>query len=201
VTRDSALFLLIGLLAGFLGGYMAHEEMSEIQPQRLVHGTGPAAAAMPPAAAATAGTPGAPAGAPMAQIQELRKRVEENPNDAEAVVTLANMNFDIQNWARAQELYERALKLVPPDPDLLTDLGITLRAQGSFDAALERFREAQRIAPNHWQARFNEIVVLAIDRNDLAAAEGLLGELEKSAPGNADVARLAEEVRRRKQGQ
>jgi len=202
LNRDSALFLLIGLLAGFLAGYILHEEMAEIQPARLA----PEAAGAHPsdgsAAGAMAGSPATAGGvSPMAQIEELRRRVDADPTDVEAVLGLANLNFDIQNWERARELYERALTLRAGDPDVLTDLGISLRALGRFDEALARFREAQALAPRHWQARFNEIVVLAIDRQDLVGAEARLAELTPLVPGNADVARLAEEIRRRKSSQ
>lgn len=205
MNRDSALFLLIGLLAGFLAGYILHEEMAEVQPPRLPHGAGGAAMLAAPdggAAGEMAGSPATAGGVtPMAQIEELRRRVEADPNDADATLGLANLNFDIQNWGRARELYERALALRPGDPDVLTDLGISLRALGQFDEALARFREAQAVAPQHWQSRFNEIVVLALDRQDLVAAEARLAELTTLAPGNADVARLAEEIRRRKSSQ
>lgn len=194
MNRESALFLVIGLLAGFLAGYIAQEEMAEIQPPRIAPG---AAAAMGPHAAAGAA---GDSGTPMAQIEALRQRVEQNPNDVDALVALANMNFDIQNWARAKELYERVLAVRPGDPDILTDLGITLRAQGNFQEALVQFRSAQSTAPAHWQSRFNEIVVLALDLGDVPAAEQRLAELSALAPGNADVARLAEEIRKRKTG-
>jgi Tfp pilus assembly protein PilF len=197
VTRDHLLFLLIGLLAGFLVGYIAHETMSGVQPSRVA----PGAVAAPMAAEPQAEAGTAPAGGPpMAEINRLRALVEQNPNDRDALRQLANLNYDIANWPRAQELYERYLKLDPDNPDVLTDLGITLRSQGQLDRALELFRRAEQLKPDHWQARFNEIVVLAFDRKDFASAERALAELERKAPGNADVQRLAQEVRKLKEG-
>jgi hypothetical protein len=98
VTRDSLLFLLIGLLAGFLVGYISHEAMTEVQPARMAGGTQLAATtAGPPAAGG-----GAPGGAPaMAEINRLRALVEQNPNDLDALRQLANLNYDIANWPRA----------------------------------------------------------------------------------------------------
>lgn len=200
MNRDHALILLIGLLAGFIGGYLGHEVMSDVQPARLVPGA-PGPATPPPAAGAPGPAAPAAGGAPaMAEIQRLQEALERDPNDAEALLRLANLNFDIQRWERAGELYARLLVLRPGDPDVLTDLGITLRARGDFAGALARFREAQQREPDHWQARFNEVVVLAFDQRDYGAAEKVLAELEKRAPGNPDVARLAGEVRRLKDG-
>ncbi|MGE0639123.1 MAG: tetratricopeptide repeat protein [Thermoanaerobaculia bacterium] len=191
MNRDHALFLIIGILGGFLAGYVLQEELAARQPQRVIAGS------VAPGGGPAAG--GAPSGAaPMAEIERLKKRIDADPNDGQAILELANLNFDIQNWPRAIELYERLLVLRPGDADVLTDLGICLRAQRDFDGALARFREAERVAPDHWQARFNELVVLAIDLGDFETAVGKLGELEALAPGNADVARLAEEIRRRR---
>lgn len=204
MNRDHVLFLLIGLLGGFLAGYLAHEAMAGVQPARVAAGmTGvampPSAPAGPPAGAAP-GAPAAAAGDPMAEVQALREAIERDPNDADAILRLANLSFDIQRWERAGELYQRYLELRPGDPDVLTDLGITLRARGDFARALELFREAQAKVDNHWQSRYNEVVVLAFDLKDYDGAEKALASIESRNPGNPDVARLAAEVRRLREG-
>jgi len=135
----------------------------------------------------------------MAEISELTAAIERDPNDTAALLRLANLNFDIQRWERAGELYERYLALVPGDPNVLTDLAITHRAQGDFQGALELFREAAKSSPDHWQSRFNEAIVLAFDLKDFEGAEKVLSELREAAPDNPDVERLAEEIRRRKE--
>jgi Flp pilus assembly protein TadD len=205
LNRDHVLFLLIGLLGGFLAGYLAHETMAGVQPARVAAGM--AGAAIPPSGPATAPAatpqagPGGAAGDPMAEVKALREAIERDPNDADSVLRLANLSFDIQRWDRAGELYQRYLELRPGDPDVLTDLGITLRARGEFARALELFREAQAKADNHWQSRYNEVVVLAFDLKDFDAAEKALAAIESRNPGNPDVARLAAEVRRLREGE
>jgi len=194
LTRENGLFLLIGLLAGFLVGYLIQESVASVQPARVAVGAG-GQLPHPPVGDAPSG--GAPA---MAEINRLKELVERNPEDRQALLTLANMNFDIANWARAQELYERYLGLVPDDADALTDLGISLRSQGKFQEALERFRRARELRPDHWQSVFNEVVVLAFDLSDFAAADEKIAELRELAPGNPDVERLASEVDRLRGG-
>lgn len=188
MSRDHALFLLIGLLAGFLGGYVAHEAVVGVQPPRIQPGDAHAAAGTAPAAGERDPR--------MAEIERLRQVLEQNPDDREALLALANLNFDINNWPRAQELYERLLKLQPDDPDVLTDLGIVHRSQGRFAQALELFRAARAVNASHWQSLFNEAVVLAFDLRDFAGAEKVLADLRAAAPGNPDVGRLEAEVRR-----
>ncbi|MFN7940612.1 MAG: tetratricopeptide repeat protein [Thermoanaerobaculia bacterium] len=197
MNRDSALLLLVGLLAGFIAGYLMHEQMAAVQPARVPAGSATTASAAP-AGDAGGASAAAPGGPQMAQIQALRARLDKSPNDTDAMLELANLNFDIQSWDRARELYERYLQLKPGDPDVLTDLGICYRSLGEADKALESFHRAQKIRPDHWQSLFNEVVVLAFDRQDGAAAEKVLAGLEKLQPQNPDVQRLASEVRARR---
>src|SRR5688572_94630 len=187
MQRDHFLTLTIGLLAGFIAGYLVHDFMAVRQPARLPAGEAAARAALaagqtpPGGGAATSGpTPSqAPAQPPMAEIQRLREHVEQNPNDADAVLLLANLNFDIRNWARARELYQRYLALRPRDPDVLTDLGVAHRELGEHRQALDLFAEAQRLRPDHWQSLYNQVVVLAFDLKDFAAADRALARSEE----------------------
>jgi len=211
MTRENLLYATIGILTGFISGYFVHEVMAVRQPPPLAvlqaaqaviaQGGGEG---MPPA---PQGGPAAPtdvppagqaaAGPAMAEILRLKEQVEKNPNDAEAILTLANLNYDIRNWARSRELYERYLQLRPAQPDVLTDLGVSLRGLKLYPEALARFEEAQRLQDGHWQSLYNEVVVLAFDLKDMAKAQQVLVRLRRLQPDNPEVTRLADEVARR----
>ena len=217
MTRDNLLFTTIGILAGFISGYFTHEVMAVRQPPPLAvlqaaqaaalggahdgaeaaGGEQGAAPAGPGAAGAGPGAAGGQGGPAMADILRLREQVEKNPNDADAVLTLANLNYDIRNWERARELYERYLSLRPAQPDVLTDLGVSLRGLKRFPEAMARFEEAQRLQDGHWQSLYNEVVVLAFDLKDMAKAQQVLARLQQLQPQNPEVTKLAEEVARR----
>ncbi len=231
MNKDNLLFLMGGLLIGFVSAYLLFETMAVRQPPRLTPalrariamedeaggapgGAGPTDARVADANAMSGGggggggapgagggpvTGGGQPGQPgMAEIQQLRDFVEKNPNDAEAVRKLADLNFDIQNWSRAQELYAHYLQLKPKDPDVTTDLGITYRGMGKFDQALDRFHEAEKLSPDHWQAYYNEVVVLAFDLKKLDQAHQILARLQQMQPGNPDVAKLSAAVSRQR---
>lgn len=202
MNKDNLLFAVFGILVGFIAGYLMHEVMAMRQPPRQLAGAGaPAMPQAPQAMPQNTGGAGAPpadggAGPAMQEIQELSQRVQNNPNDAEAVLRLANLNFEINRWQRARELYEQYLKLKPESPDVLSDLGVTYREQGQYDQALELFHRAQSLDPNHWRSLYNEVVVLAFDQRRLNDADRVLQRLRQMQPGNADVERLAAEVER-----
>lgn len=199
MTRDTFLFLIVGVLVGFIAGYWLHEVMTGVQPPRMAPGTGTVTAPDVGGAGGGAPNPGAgPVGpqAGMQQVQELAAYVEQNPDDVAATLRLAELNFQINNWPRAAELYERVLEMRPDDPAVLSDLGVAYRGMGRFDDALAQFDRAQEIAPQHWESRYNEVIVLAFDMNQPDQAAATLEELRELQPDNPNVERLAQEVER-----
>jgi len=212
LNKDNLLYLMGGLLVGFVFAYLLFEAMATRQPPRLTPAlraqiaagdeavqTGAADARVDAQGQAPGGGQGQPdPQEAMAEIQQLRAYVEKNPNDADAVRKLADLNFDIQNWQRAQELYQHYLELKPNDPDVMTDLGITYRGIKNYDKALDLFRQTQKLSPGHWQALYNEVVVLAFDLKKLDQAGTVLAKLEQMQPGNPDVKKLADAVARQR---
>ena len=199
MNRDHFLFLLIGALGGFLTGYLMHEAMSHRQPEpRFSRGTpvpgevgAPTQSGQGTQSAQAAGTQAA-----MERVQRLRAYVEENPQDLDAVRQLANMHYDIADWPRAAELYERVLQQRPEDVDVMTDLGACYRNLQRPDDALGLFQRVGELAPDHWQSRYNQVLVLAFDLRDLERARAVLEELRAMQPNNPDVQRLEGEVAR-----
>ena len=134
----------------------------------------------------------------MEEIRKLKEYVDQHPEDSDAVRKLANLNFDIGNWARARDLYLQYEKVATADADLLTDLGITHRELGESDQALARFRQAEKLAPEHWQSRFNQAIVLGLDLSRFDDAIKILDQLRGLQPGNPEIDRLQAEIEKRR---
>lgn len=207
MKRDPLLFTLAGVMIGFIAAYFAFELVAERQPQRLIPGTAAVGAPVIGGQGAAPGSgpgpgPGAGAGAARAPFLErvaaLERRVAADPADSAALIELGNLYFDVQNWSGAAEAYGRFLDLEPERPDVLSDLGVSLQRLGRAQEALAMFDRAQELEPDHWQSRYNEVVVLAFDLGRWSDAERVLGELRELQPGNADVERLAAAVEERK---
>ncbi len=196
MNRDNVLFIAVGLLVGFVGGYVVHESMATRQPPGRA-GSGASARTQTPTAGAA---PAADTGAAAEQVRQLAAHVRENPDDAQAIRRLANLNYQISNWQHAAELYSRYLELDSTDYDVMTDLGATYRYLGRPREALEQFRNVRDLAPDHWQSRYNEVLVLAFDLEDLPAANTAMSELVSMQSDNPEVARLAAELKKRSEG-
>ena len=108
------------------------------------------------------------------QINELKSRLQNNPNDVGLLVQLGNTYFDSNMYSESIDAYEKALALHPGNPDVLTDLGVMYRRNGQPDEAVKRFREAASLSPNHPQSRMNLGIVLYYDFGDREAAKAAL---------------------------
>ena len=133
------------------------------------------------------------------QINELKRRLESNPNDFALLVQLGNTYFDSNMYPESIEAYEKSLALKPGNPNVLTDLGVMYRRNGQPGEAVERFRMAAAADATHPQSRMNLGIVLFYDLSDpVGAKEALESLLEVYPQGpNADQARrLMAEINR-----
>jgi tetratricopeptide (TPR) repeat protein len=220
VNKDNLLFTLLGLVLGFIMAWLMYERIALRQPPRLTPDQLAAAAAgqavpgpgAPSAPSASAGAP--PAGAqgaapPISQIDttkldELQSRLQQNPNDPDLILAVANESFDIATkagkapfvWQQARDHYLQYIAIKQPNPDVLSDLGVTYRELGQFDEALKTFQDAEKMAPDHWQSKYNQVIVLAFDLKQYDRAQSILDVLQKEHPDNQDIQQLAAAVAR-----
>lgn len=207
MNKDSLIAAVFGILLGFIAGYLMHEVMASRQPPRFNPNAPGAQSTMPGTQAMPGG--GAPPGAQAPQpdqasaqalqqeMQRLEQRIQANPSDAEAIRQLADLSFEQERWPQARQLYTRFLELQPGNPDVLSDLGVVYRGLGEFDKALAHFDEAQRLVPDHWQSRYNEVIVL-LDLKRYDEAQQVMTELERLQPNNPNVTQLAQEVQKQR---
>ena len=81
-------------------------------------------------------------------IALLRKAVEREPRNAEALLYLAGALASGGHSAEAIPYFERALAAGPRSPMALNGLGLTRLALGDSAAAATAFRESLRLDPD-----------------------------------------------------
>lgn len=115
-------------------------------------------------------------------VADLEKKAAANPNSAPDWINLGNIYFDSQQPLKAISAYEHALHLAPKNADVLTDLGIMYRETGQFEHAVDCFRKAVAINPEHENALYNEGVVMLNDLKKKAEAVAVWQKLLELNP-------------------
>lgn len=104
--------------------------------------------------------------------ERLKKKLEQNPNDGTGWALLARSYVEIGRHAEAIPFYEKAMALIPDDPQMLADYADALgmlagRTLAGRPEAL--IQQALKIDPNHVKALMLA-GTLAFDRNEFGQA-------------------------------
>ena len=204
--KNPVVTAVIGVLLGFFVGYLIGQGQrvtpappAAVDPHAGVPGAPPLSgeAAKPPEGGRTAAT-----GNPrlMEQARELEGLLAKDPKNYDHLVQMANTEYDLNDFVKAVDYYERARAIKDDSPDVMTDLGVCYKETGQPKKALELFDRAADLHPEHWQSRYNAAVVRLFDLNDPAGAKqevDKLKQLKGKFPNIPDLTGLEGEIARR----
>jgi len=131
----------------------------------------------------------------MKKLEGYNNRLKENPEDLEALVFLANANFDIQRFEKAEALYLRILKIDPNNLHIRTDLASVYRHLGDSGKAVDTLRVVLSLNPNHEVALYNIGIILLNDKEDLSGAAEAWERLVQINPSDPLADALREKVK------
>ena len=161
MSREAIVAGLSGILFGLLIGWILGAQT----------GTRPAAA-IGGGQAAVAPAAGGPAAPPLnvARVTELERRAKAEPGNADIRVELGNLYMDAKRYDLAIPWYESALQLTPRDVNASTDLAVCYYNTNQVDRALAQIEKSLAVDPQHVKTLFNQGVIRAWGREDLAGA-------------------------------
>jgi tetratricopeptide (TPR) repeat protein len=189
MNREHAAHLAGGLAFGILVGFGLYHAVAT-RPRLDLAAAPVSEPAAPQGPASPTQMPAGGAGAPMvAEVNRLKRILQDDPDNVEAALRLANLHHDAGMWPQAAGYYERVKVHRPDDPDLLTDLGVCYRGMREYDRALEQFAAAHHADPRHWQSLFNTVVVAVFDVGRLDLAQQALASIEAIDPPPAGLDR------------
>jgi TPR repeat protein len=208
MIRNPITTAIAGLLVGFFVGYVVGQGKAvpmAPEAQGNPHAGVPGApqlsgeAAPPPEGGRTAAT-----GDPrlMEQARDLERVLAKEPNNYLHLVQMGNVQYDMQNYPKAVDYYERARAIKDDSADVQTDLGVCYREMKQPDKALVLFDKAADAAPEHWQSRYNAVIVRLFDLSDAKGAGSELAKLKqlrsaKPDLGVPDLTSLEQEIAKR----
>ena len=185
MSKDNLMFAIIGLLLGFIVGFMMHSIISqrEAAPRTPTQQT----QSMPPNHPPVPGDQTGGNGQQMlASVQTAMKQARENPNDFDAQLTAAKLEYQIQRYDQAIEYLLAANKLKPTDFDTLAMLGEANMDAGHFDVAEKWYRAALLKQPNNMPA-MDGLAAVLLSKGDAKGAEEAINKLAKVDPTNQDL--------------
>ena len=188
----AAFCLMLGVTLGYLFRGSASQEIASKTPQSAAsvpQGMGGQEQLTPEQQKAMVDQ----AAAPLLEI------LKTNASDFGTVVKLGNIYYDGQQFPQAIEYYERALKIQPDNPDVITDLGTAYWYTKDADRALAEFQKSLKIRPDHAGTLFNIGIVKWQGKNDPAGAVVAWQELLKRNPNYPQRQQVEEIIARAKQ--
>jgi Flp pilus assembly protein TadD len=192
MNKDNLMFAIIGLLLGFIIGFMVHSVLS--QRESAPRGPMQQAQSMPPNHPPVSGDQTGDTGQQMlASVQTAMKQARENPNDFEAQLTAAKLEYQIQRYDQAIEYLLAANKLKPTDFDTLGMLGVANMDGGHFDAAEKWYRAALLKKPDDMPV-LDGLCAVLLSKGDAKAAEEAINKLAKVDPTNQDLPQFRDKL-------
>jgi Flp pilus assembly protein TadD len=191
MSRENLLFGIIGILFGFIVGFMFASSMSQKATQ-----TQTASASQnlpsdhPPVGAAQSGMdPAAMREQVTAQIEKARTE----PNNFDAQIKAAELYYQIQRYDQAIEYLLKANTLKPTDYETVAGLGIVNSQAGHFDQAEKWFRAALKMKPDDERV-LTGLADTTLQKGDAKAAQDAIAQLEKAYPSSQELAGFKEKL-------
>lgn len=164
MSREAIVAGLSGILFGLLIGWILGAQTGTRPAAAIGGGAGQTAAA--PAAGGEAAAP------PLnvARVTELERRAKAEPGNADIRVELGNLYMDARRYDLAMPWYEGALQIDPRNVNASTDLAVCYYNTNQVDRALAQIDKSLAVDPQHVKTLFNQGVIRAWGREDLAGA-------------------------------
>ena len=190
MNRENLLFAVIGLLLGFIVGFMFASSMSQkVAQTQMAAASQNLPADHPPVGAQNAGDPQAQRERVMAQIEKARNE----PNNFEAQMAAAQLYYQIQRYDQAIEFLLKANQLKPADFDAVAALGVVNLDAGHYDQAERWYRAALKMKSDS-EAALAGLAEATIQQGNEKAAQDAVAQLEKQYPSSQDLPRFKEKL-------
>ncbi len=198
MSRENILFAIIGLLLGFIVGFMFASSMSQKAAMPAVAGSAQGLPADHPPVGGGQGAAPNPQ-AMQAQVQASIEKARNEPQNFEAQIQAADLYYQIQRYDQALEYLLKANQLKPTDYRTVVLLGMVNLDATHYDQAEKWYRAAMKM-------KQDDVMVLAglaattLQKGDAKAAEVAIAQLEKADPTSEDLPQFRDKLASLKAG-
>jgi tetratricopeptide (TPR) repeat protein len=185
MSRENLLFGVIGILLGFIVGFMFASSMSQ-KTQTAASVSQSMPSDHPPVGGQNAGgNPDQVRAQVTADIEKARKE----PQNFDAQVKAAELFYRIGRYDQSIEFLLKANQLKPSDYDTVVSLGMVNFQAGHFDPAEKWLTAANKMKPEDVTV-LEGLTDTKLQKGDAKGAEEALAQLEKANPNSDELPRF-----------
>jgi tetratricopeptide (TPR) repeat protein len=192
MNRENILFAIIGILLGFIVGFMFASSMSQKAAQTQTAGASQNMPADHPPVGGTGQAPMDPA-AMREQVTSQIEKARNEPTNFEAQVTAAGLYDQIGRYDQAIEFLLKANQLKPTDYDTVAMLGYVNLKANHFDQAEKWYRAALQMKTDDVRTLAG-LAATTLEKGDAKAAEEAIANLEKFDANSPDLPQFKEKL-------
>ena len=199
MTRENLLFSIIGLLLGFIVGFIFASTMNQRFGPAVTQSTAGSQnlpADHPPIGSSAAGAN--PQGM-QAEVAASLEKARKEPNNFEAQLKAAELYYQIQRYDPAIEYLLKANQLRPDDYQTVVNLGLVNLDAGHYELA-EKWYRAALLKKSDDIAVLAGICAATLGQGDTKAAEQAIAKLERVDPASQDLPQFREKLTSLKAG-
>jgi tetratricopeptide (TPR) repeat protein len=189
MNRENLLFAIIGILLGFIVGFMFASSMSQKTPTATTASQSMPSDHPPVGSQNAGGDPAAMRAAVTADIEKARKE----PDNFDAQIKAAELYYQIQRFDQAIEFLLKANQLRPTDYRTIVILGMVNLDAGNNDTALKWYEAAMKMKQDDVMV-LSGMAAATLQKGDAKAAEDAIAKLEKVDPSSVDLPQFKEKL-------
>jgi tetratricopeptide (TPR) repeat protein len=194
MSRDNLLFAIIGLLLGFIMGFLLAGSITQREAaQRAGTSQAQAGQNLPPNHPPVSSDQGADPQQVFQQVQAAMKQARENPSDFEAQLTAAKLEYQVQRYDQAIEYLLKANQLKPDNLDVVAMLGEANMDGKHWDAAAKWYRAVLTKRPDDLTS-LDGLCFVLLNLGDAKGAEDAINKLAKIDPSNQDLSQFRDRL-------
>jgi len=196
MNRENLLFAIIGVLFGFIVGFMFASSMSQKATQiQTASASQTLPADHPPVGGQNAPDPAAMREQVTAQIEKARNE----PQNFDAQLKAAELYYQISRFDQAIEYLLKANQLKPTDYDTVFALGLVNLDAHHYEQSEKWYRVALKMKSDDVRVLAG-IAAATLGKGDAKAAEDAIAQLEKADPTSQDLPNFKERLTSLKSG-
>lgn len=139
------------------------------------------------------GAMGAMGGVDMDQLRALMAKMQENPNDPQVLLELANTFMTMQAWDKSLELVTAAAKVAPDNIEVHRAMGMVRFERKEYDEAKKSFDTVLKMNPDDVLGHYNMGILLKHYLKKPAEGDQHFRRVVQLNPQDQDVLKGAQE--------